>query len=116
MKGPSAVVAVSELHFALCLEDGIQLLELSVLAPPAPHRQVVVAMTGDSKAEAVRFALQSTDGPANALPGRLVRPVVGGGGSAIWLMDAPAAAKLDVAAGARAILAADTAARHMAAQ
>ncbi len=92
------------------------MLELTVLGPPPPIRQVVVAMTGASKAEAVRFALQSTDGPANALPGRLVRPVVGGGGSAIWLMDAPAAAKLDVAAGARAMLAADTAARHMAAQ
>ncbi|EFJ50850.1 hypothetical protein VOLCADRAFT_73437 [Volvox carteri f. nagariensis] len=71
-------------------------------------KQVVVAMTGGSKAEAVRSALQVPD---SDLPARLVRPVEGG--SAVWIMDAPAAARLDVAGGARALLAADLAARGL---
>ncbi|GLC43113.1 hypothetical protein PLESTB_000861800 [Pleodorina starrii] len=76
-------------------------------------KQVVVAMTGASKADAVRSALQSlapAGDPAD-LPARRVRPVEGG--SALWLMDAPAASKLDVAVGARSLLAADHAARAL---
>ncbi|KXZ52922.1 hypothetical protein GPECTOR_8g3 [Gonium pectorale] len=74
-------------------------------------KQVVVAMTGAGKADAVRAALQSTGGAKTDMPARLVRPVEGG--SAVWLMDAPAASKLDVATGARALLAADHAVRAM---
>ncbi|GIL47169.1 hypothetical protein Vafri_4055 [Volvox africanus] len=76
-------------------------------------KQVVIAMTGAGKAEAVRAALQtpSPTGDPIEMPARRVRPVEGG--SALWLMDSPAASRLDVAAGARALLAADNAARAL---
>ncbi|GLI58775.1 hypothetical protein VaNZ11_000528 [Volvox africanus] len=76
-------------------------------------KQVVIAMTGAGKAEAVRAALQTPSpfGDSIEMPARRVRPVEGG--SALWLMDGPAASRLDVAAGARALLAADNAARAL---
>ncbi|KAG2498509.1 hypothetical protein HYH03_003760 [Edaphochlamys debaryana] len=74
-------------------------------------KQVVVAMTGAGKAEAVRAALQTGSGGKTDSPARRVRP--GLGGSCVWLMDAPAAGALEVATGARALLAADVAARAL---
>ncbi|KAG2428904.1 hypothetical protein HYH02_014226 [Chlamydomonas schloesseri] len=76
-------------------------------------KQVVVAMTGASKADAVAAALQtpSAAGDRLEMPARRVRPVEGG--SCVWLMDAPAAGKLAIATGARQLLAADQAARAL---
>ncbi|PNW79887.1 hypothetical protein CHLRE_08g370650v5 [Chlamydomonas reinhardtii] len=76
-------------------------------------KQVVVAMTGASKADAVAAALQdpSATSDRTEMPARRVRPVEGG--SCVWLMDAPAAGKLTIATGARALLAADQAARAL---
>lgn len=68
-------------------------------------------MTGGNKAEAVWTALQSAGGAPADSPARLVR--LGPGCTATWLMDAPAASQLQVATGARALVAADGAARAM---
>ena len=70
-------------------------------------------MTGASKADAVAAALQdpSATSDRTEMPARRVRPVEGG--SCVWLMDAPAAGKLTIATGARALLAADQAARAL---
>ena len=63
-------------------------------------RRVVLAMSGASKADAVRLCLQDQQAPG-AFPAQMVRCPAG---EVTWLLDAGAASKLDAAPGVAALL------------
>ncbi|GMY25826.1 probable 6-phosphogluconolactonase 1 [Fagus crenata] len=53
---------------------------------------VAVVVTGDSKAEAVRLAINDVGPDCPSLPARMVQPT---NGKLVWFLDRPAASKLD---------------------
>ncbi len=70
------------------------------LACMSAARRVVLAMSGASKADAVRLCLQDQQAPG-AFPAQMVRCPAG---EVTWLLDAGAASKLDAAPGVAALL------------
>ena len=55
---------------------------------------VVVVVTGESKAEAVHLAIDDVGPDTSSLPARMVQPTKG---KLVWFLDKPAASKLTVA-------------------